>query len=349
MNRLLSAAKIAAAYVGTVIGAGFASGQELLQFFACYGAWGLLGIVAAGWGFAYLGSCLLHLGNRLDATGYYQILYYVCGKRVGAVLDVCAAIFLFGGLCIMLAGSGTVARDFLDLPYAAGVGAMAMLLLLTTVWGVNCIALANLIIIPLLILAIVGIGLYSVSHHGISQSLSNLLHIPCPPFSINWLGSSMLYLSYNLVIGATILAPLGRMTAEKNIRRAGGWSGGVLLGFLSLWITLLLLLHFDQLTGSEVPMLTLSHLQHPWSYWLYAAVLLGAMYTTAIASLYGTAEKVAHSFSLSLPKAITGITLASLLFCQFGFARLISILYPFFGLLSCWFTLRLIWLAHRGS
>lgn len=349
MSRLLSAAKIAAAYVGAVIGAGFASGQELLQFFACYGVWGLLGIVAAGWGFAYLGSCLLHLGNRLDATGYYQILYHVCGKRVGAVLDACTAIFLFGGLCIMLAGSGTVARDFMDLPYAVGVGSMAILLLLTTVWGVNCIALANLLVMPLLLVAVFGIGAYSIWHHGFSESITGLLHIPCPPFNVNWLGSSMLYLSYNLVLGATILAPLGRMTSEKNIRRAGGWSGGVLLGILSLWITLLILLHFDQVAGSEVPMLTLSHLQHPWSYWLYAFVLLGAMYTTAIASLYGTAEKLAHSFNLTLSKAIIGITLVSLLFSQFGFAQLIGILYPVFGLLSCWFTLRLIWLVHRDS
>ena len=335
--------------MGTVIGAGFASGQELLQFFACYGAWGLVGVVVTGWGFAHLGSHILDIGYRLGATGYYQILYQVCGKRVGAVLDACTAVFLFGGLCIMLAGTGAVARDFLELPYAVGVGAMALLLLVTTVGGVSCIATANLLIMPLLILTTMGIGVYSFWHHGMTEFLANLKQIPQPAFSLHWLGSSMLYLSYNLVLGATMLAPLGRMTAKKRVRRAGGWSGGILLGFLSFWITVLILMHYDQLAYSEVPMLTLSNIQHPWNYLLYGGVLLGAMYTTAVASLYGTAEKLAHSFRLPLSTAISYLLPAALLFSQFGFSRLISILYPLFGLLSCWFTLQLLWLGSRDS
>lgn len=342
-------AKIAAAYVGTVIGAGFASGQELLQFFAQYGIWGYLGVAVATWGFAQLGSYILDLGYRLGATGYYQILYHICGKRIGAALDGCTILFLFGGLCIMLAGTGTVTRDFMGLPYAAGLGIMAVILLITTIFGVNCIALANLIVIPLLVITTICIGIYSISYHGVAESLRNFLDVPRPPFTLHWFGSSMMYLSYNLVLGATILAPLGRLSCIKKVRQAGGWAGGVLLGLLSFWITALILMHFDHVSNSEVPMLTLTHIQHPWSYWLYASVLLGAMYTTALASLYGTAEKLSHGLGWSLRKAIVLILLASLLFSQFGFARLISILYPMFGFLSCWFTLRLIWLGCRGN
>lgn len=346
---ITAAAKIAAAYVGTVIGAGFASGQELMQFFACYGVWGLLGVVISGWGFACLGGYVVNIGYDLGSTGYYQILYHVCGKRIGAVLDSCTVVFLFGGLCVMLAGTGAVAQDFWDLPYLAGVTAMAVMLLLTTARGVDCIATANLVIIPLLILTTLGIGIYSYRYHGRTEFLQSLRQIAQPVFSLHWFGSSMQYLSYNLVLGATMLAPLGRMTAKKNVRLAGSWSGGILLGALSLWITLLILTHYDQLASSEVPMLTLSDLQHPWNHLLYGGVLLGAMYTTAAASLYGTAEKLAHHLNLSLSTAIAYILPAALLFSQFGFSRLISILYPIFGFLSCWFTFRLIWLGSRNS
>jgi uncharacterized membrane protein YkvI len=335
--------------VGTLIGAGFASGQELMQFFACYGVWGLLGVVTAGWCFAYLGSHVLDIGYQLGATGYYQILYHVCGRRVGAVLDVCTAVFLFGGLCIMLAGAGTVARDFLDLPYFAGVAAMALLLLLTAVRGVAGIASVNLLITPLLVLATLGMGLYSFWYHGSAEFLQELRSIPQPLFSWHWLGGSMQYLSYNLVFAATMLAPLGRMTANKKVRRAGGWAGGILLGLLSLWVTILLLTHYEQLAVSEVPVLELSLIQHPWNYLIYAGILLGAMYTTAAASLYGTAEKLSKQFCLPLQTAVLFILSAALFFSQFGFSRLISILYPGFGLLSCWFTFRLLWLGTRGS
>jgi len=36
-NSRVSTFKVAATYIGTVVGAGFASGQEMLQFFAVFG------------------------------------------------------------------------------------------------------------------------------------------------------------------------------------------------------------------------------------------------------------------------------------------------------------------------
>ncbi|MDU4959196.1 MAG: hypothetical protein E6X17_00830 [Sporomusaceae bacterium] len=345
----LATAKIAAAYVGTITGAGFASGQELLQFFAGYGIWGLAGVAAAGWGFAVLGARVLDLGYHLAATGYSQILYHVCGRRIGAALDVCSMMFLFGGLCIMLAGSGAIARDFLGFPFFAGVAAMALLLLLTTLRGVGGIASANLFIMPLLILAMLAMGLYSLWYHGVSEFIDELSRIPRPPFSWHWLGSSLQYLSYNLVFGATMLAPLGRLTPRKEVRHNGAWAGGLLLAALLFWATVLLLTHYGDVSGSELPVLELSLLQHPWNYRLYAVVLLGAMYTTAAAGLYGTSEKLARRYCLPLHTAILFVLSLALFFSQFGFSRLIGIIYPAFGLLSCWFTLRLFWLWRRDN
>ncbi len=39
--------KIAATYIGTIVGAGFASGQEVLQFFGVFGIKGLWGLLLA--------------------------------------------------------------------------------------------------------------------------------------------------------------------------------------------------------------------------------------------------------------------------------------------------------------
>ena len=36
------------AYVGVIVGAGLASGQDLLQYFLAYGAIGLIGVAALG-------------------------------------------------------------------------------------------------------------------------------------------------------------------------------------------------------------------------------------------------------------------------------------------------------------
>lgn len=48
--------QIAAVYVGTVIGAGFATGREIMEFFTRYGTAGTVGIIISG--------CLFIWGGR---------------------------------------------------------------------------------------------------------------------------------------------------------------------------------------------------------------------------------------------------------------------------------------------
>ena len=45
MSPMKEVFKIAGAFVGVIVGAGFASGQEILQFFASFGSLGLVGIL----------------------------------------------------------------------------------------------------------------------------------------------------------------------------------------------------------------------------------------------------------------------------------------------------------------
>ena len=40
--------KVALALVGLTVGAGFASGQEVIQYFLAFGYWGILGAAVAG-------------------------------------------------------------------------------------------------------------------------------------------------------------------------------------------------------------------------------------------------------------------------------------------------------------
>ena len=62
--------RIALTYVGAIVGAGFASGQELTRFFVVFGGSGLLGIIIAGSIFAILGAVVIDLANRMESNDY---------------------------------------------------------------------------------------------------------------------------------------------------------------------------------------------------------------------------------------------------------------------------------------
>ena len=57
---------VAFAYVGVVIGAGLASGQDLLQYFLSFGAKGLIGIAVLGVLNVVFGVVALQLGPTID-------------------------------------------------------------------------------------------------------------------------------------------------------------------------------------------------------------------------------------------------------------------------------------------
>ena len=65
MKRIL---KIGSAFIGVIIGAGFASGQEVLQYFTSFGHFGTLAAIIATALFAYLGMTLTKLGSQMRTT-----------------------------------------------------------------------------------------------------------------------------------------------------------------------------------------------------------------------------------------------------------------------------------------
>ncbi|HMM20586.1 MAG TPA: hypothetical protein PKA10_07580 [Selenomonadales bacterium] len=340
--------RIAATFAGTIIGAGFASGQEIVQFFVSFGFPGLGGVLLASLLFGWLGGRLLELGRKLKATTHSQAIYYLCGRRFGLLLDWATSFFLFGTLSIMLAGAATVGRDYFDLPYLASMTAASLAVAATVLCGVRGISAANMIITPLLTLSIVGISFYSFVYHPPDPSLLVVPSVPEQQAAPHWLLASMLYVSYNLMISSTVLVPLG---GTLRTRRAGFWGGavgGLVLGALAALLASVVMLHHPEILSYEVPILEVASRQHDVNSSVYAVTLLAAMYTTAIATLFGCATKLKTTTGLPPAVAVPLLVLAALGCGQLGFANLIRLLFPLFGATAFWFTVRLACLAIRG-
>lgn len=338
----LAIARVAATFAGTIIGAGFASGQELLQFFVVYGNIGLAGIVLAGVLFAWLGNRMLDLGYQLQAASYHQLLYHLCGKRIALLLDIIIAAFLFSVLTIMLAGSGTIFRDNFALPFGLGIGLLALMVTTITLRGISGIAAANMIAAPVLAVSIISISLYSLYYHDFTLEFLNIAadHSAYP--APHWLLASLLYVSYNLVMGTTVLAPLGAATPSRICRRLGSMIGGIVLAVLACLVAITVMLHYPGIMGKEIPMLYISSIQHCVNGTVYSVMLLTAMFTTALASLYGCATTLTAASGLKFPFCVAIVISCSIIFSQVGFANLITVLFPVFGYATLWFLIKLI-------
>ena len=92
MSAFKEISKIAGAFVGVIVGAGFASGQEIPQFFTSFGVYGLIGCVVAGLTFVFLSMVST---QRLRAQSHKEVVQALLGRHLGMVFDLLITFFLF--------------------------------------------------------------------------------------------------------------------------------------------------------------------------------------------------------------------------------------------------------------
>lgn len=315
---------IAATMVGTIIGAGFATGQEILHFFARHGAAGFVGVALSTVLFCVSGVGFLRLSHRLGAGSYADIVRYVAGRWFGGAVDGIMTVFLLGIVGVMLAGAGA-AFQALGWPPWAGVLATLTVGLAAVLAGLEGVMAVNVIVVPFMVLFSIGICIWSLTGHGLPSPV-NAEALTAG----QWIIPSVLYVSYNISLALPVIAPLGRASSRRNSLQ-GGVLAGLTLGVLVLAIDMTILAHQPDSLSSEVPMIFVAGRQGRLVQVLYGLVLWGEIMTTLVGNLFGVARRLARGSRISYPAAVIMATILALLISRAGFAKLVQTLYPFFG------------------
>ena len=129
--------RIAGVYIGAIIGAGYASGQEVLQFFTSSGWIGTLGAIITMILYPLLGYYLIVLGDKLKANSHRRALYHITGRYVGPIIDILIVFFLFGVAVVMVAGAGSLVAQQFGIPAIIGNINLTVLIMLVMTLGLN--------------------------------------------------------------------------------------------------------------------------------------------------------------------------------------------------------------------
>lgn len=339
--RLLSILNISATFIGTVVGAGFASGQEVLRFFGRYEVWGLFGVGVSAMLFILFGYILLFLGYSKGWDSYNELMTDLFGKGIGTAIDFILTIFLFGLSSVMAAGAGAVFYQYAHIPKAFGIGLTLLLAYIVVKSGLKRITGINILVVPLLIIFIFGVAFLTTNGNEIAK-----LPKTGGPLATNWLVSSVLYVSYNIALALGIILPLGKQANNKTEIIMGAVLGGVILGLLLLAIDLSLLSMPKSYLKSEIPLL-----RTVTNYWLFkvtfAFVLWAEIFTTLISTSFAFLHRIAKLYSNKYCYLFFWI--AIFFFSQVGFSKLIGILYPFFGFVCLAILIKLILRIRRTN
>src|SRR5699024_4848495 len=222
--------RVAGVFVGTVIGAGYASGQEILQFFVSHGLWGIVGTLVTIVVLPILGYQSIVLGNKLQVSNHKKVVHHICGKYLGSVIDIIYTFFLFGIGAIMIAASGSLFEQSFGLSPIWGYLFLAILLILTlllnTIGVFTVIAAVTPYIFALLFIVLIN---YLITSNG---SIAELESVSRDQLSIspNWFLSAVISLSFNFMVGFAMMIVAGGKEKKLKEAKRGAILGGIAIG-----------------------------------------------------------------------------------------------------------------------
>lgn len=332
-------------YLGAVVGAGFASGQEIVQFFVNYGNNGMRGALLAALLFAGCGGMLLYLAHSRKAANYQDILRHLLGEKTGKIVDVFLAIFLFLGISTMLSASGAIFYEHLYLPKALGVFMAYIVIVILLAAGKKGLILSYNLLVPIKLLLLIAITGYAAFFFDTSHTDTYVAFLN-PNESNNWLLASLLYVAYNFSLAMVVLTEYQSVTTPRGAIPGAIW-GGVVLGVLVVTYYLALTRFMPMVTHYEVPMLYIAGNISMSAKWIYLIVLWVGILTTALANAYGFSQRISSLSGLNYSFClIICMTLALPLSMQ-SFSVLVNRVYPLFGALGLVILAALVYKAVK--
>lgn len=342
-KRLWESIQIACAYVGTIVGAGFASGQELHQFFGRHDALAYPAAVLATCLYAWMGYRVMLLGHRLKATSYLDVTRHLFGPRLRVVVNVSLNVMMFGIVVAMLAGAGTLFQERAGVPFSLGALFTGAITFLTLLYGLKGLLRINVFIVPTMFtfLSIACLRILFANPGGVRQGM-HLAVLGHPMSVLGAIMSAFVYVCFNVGLAAGVLIPLGAAAKDVGTLKFGATFGALTLGIMMMAVLLTLSLVPGALTKG-IPMAYVAGLFGGWFAKGFMVVLFGEIFSTLVGDLFSIVTQIPDRLK-RYRSTITGLLLAiAFLFSHIGFSSIVEYGYSTFGWLSTAFLIALLW------
>lgn len=331
MNNITRIIFLAGAFVSYILGAGTATGQEILQFFVSFGYYGIGAIIIAAILHMWFGAYAMDIGMRLKAADSKDVFIYFTGKYIGTFFYWFAQLFMVVVFVVMISGAGATFSEHFGLGIVPGRAIMAILILITALLRLETIIKILGIAGPIIVVfaIIVGFGSFNPSGFGSAGDLVATLGLS--KATSNWWQAGFVYSSFVLLIALPFLVNLGKGETNRKHVIAGGTLGGLimLIGVFAIYMGILS--NIELVHGKDIPTLFLANQISPILAFCFSIILLIAIYTTAVGMLW----TVAIQFSKGEVKKYRLITIALTIIGFFGgllpFATIIDLVYPIVG------------------
>lgn len=312
-----------------IIGGGYATGRELVEFFLGSGpVGGLLGMLVATVLFSIASVLCFELSRLTRSYDYRSLLRQLLGKG-WFVYEI--AYFVLGLLVLAVIGAaaGELAAEHL------GMHKVFATLLLMALIGLLVFLGTSLIERALAVWSFVLYATYAVLLTCYLWVFGDELtrNIAEVPVGDGWFSNGIRYFGYNLAVIPVILYCVRHMESRRDAFIAGALSGPLIM-IPALLFFLAMSAAYPAILDSAVPAdFLMQGLDLPWFDIVFYVVVFGTLIETGTAFIHAVNERIDTAFregDRSMPRwlrpaiAVSALAVALLLAARFGLIELIA-------------------------
>lgn len=277
-----------------LIGSGFSSGQELMQYYVPHGYKGVLvGVTVivilslVNFGFAYA-------GNKQGFVKGAEVFEYYCGPIFGKVFDWFSVFFCFMLFVAMVAGAGSTLMEQYGLPLVVGAIIAFIMVGITVSFGLDSVVKVIGGIGPVLTGLVLIVGVITLYRTGgnIGPNMAKIAsgEIELMEVSGNWFFSGLSITGLIVLMLSGFSAQLG---SEHNIRTLliGQTLGIVLYAGVCILMSFALIANVDVLADKQIPNLVLASDIWPVLGTIFGVIIFLAIYTTCCPLIWTAASR----------------------------------------------------------
>lgn len=296
MNKKVRKSKVliyAGAFMAILIGSGFATGQELMQFFASYGMKGLIGILTCFVLFAFVGVEFVTYGRASKLDNPNDVYKEIAGNRIGTFFDYFSVFFLFLSFTVMVAGADATVKYQYQAPKYLGGILLGTITIATVVLGLKTMVDVIGKIGPLIVILSITVGVISIVQNAsnfqtsikILENLSQNGQIT-KSTNLGFFLSALSYVGFNMMWLGAFSATVGKEAENFKEARDGQVVGAVGFSLAILIIYFAIILSIDSLYDSQIPSLILASNIHPVLGKIFSITIILGIYTSAVPLLW---------------------------------------------------------------
>ncbi len=321
--------------IAALIGAGFASGREILSYFTVFGRYGIAGIIVTAISFFIFIYSVFSVCLRDNIRRYNDFLDLFKSQFAKLCVKVVTIAFALAVYGAMLSALAELLEGCFNIPQRFGALISTVLATVVFSFGTERVFTFNGVIGLFLVFLITVCLLYILRYRE--------FHV----FSARYIRpaeSGLIYSGYNLVSLTPVLITLSSRLKSKTDITATAITTSVLSLLIMGLMFCLISMYANRIELGSMPMLTLARRQNDFFAILYSLVLSAAIITTLLSSGGGLIDALGIR---KKPLQISAVSAVAFLLSGLGFSKMIDTAYRICGIAGFFVCFGIVFVCFR--